>query len=545
MPRLLPLLVLGGAALAAPGLDLARLATETVDEITVSAVYYTSEVVDGQPVRVFGYLARPTNVTGRIPGVIELHGGGGTANRQSALNTAKLGVCVLNLDWSGKPEKAEHVTQVGALGDPELWNVRGVQADLSDCGADHLTLAIRRGLDLLAAQPEVDPDRLAVMGGSWGGFLSILAAGLDQRVKAAVSGFGCGGFNGTYELCARPLYDLSAAQQKYWFDHVDPLSHAADAVGPVALMTGTNDLHFWLSGAVATFAKLPAGSRLILAPNCVHTGGYGVLWPNAEWLRTQFLGGPAWPEVKDFSFDGRRASWRVADPLKVTDARLYVSPGRDDWPGRIWLPFRAELQGDRYHAELPDWLAGAEADAYPLVIDEQRRSVSVPPLHLAGRPLAEVSAARPEPGLIDDFRAGVDLWRLLFGNHTKARLTWQRDDSALVVAEQQHKAQAIELETNLIQLARAALRPAGVLALRVGGTGLGPELRVTLTSRVCQRDEQSWTVKLPLPAGADWHELAVPLKQFGEVDWGQVEKLAFGWQAAPEAVLRLAEIRVR
>jgi cephalosporin-C deacetylase len=46
-----------------------------------------------------------------------------------------------------------------------------------------------RGLDFLAAQPEVDAKRLAVMGASQGGGVSLLVAGLDPRVVAVAADF--------------------------------------------------------------------------------------------------------------------------------------------------------------------------------------------------------------------------------------------------------------------------------------------------------------------------------------------------------------------
>ncbi|MEW5991346.1 MAG: alpha/beta fold hydrolase [Chloroflexota bacterium] len=45
---------------------------------------------------------------------------------------------------------------------------------------------LRAGLDLLAARPEVDPSRLAVVGHDFGGMLAILAAAEDPRVRSLV-----------------------------------------------------------------------------------------------------------------------------------------------------------------------------------------------------------------------------------------------------------------------------------------------------------------------------------------------------------------------
>lgn len=46
-----------------------------------------------------------------------------------------------------------------------------------------------RGVDFLAARPEVDANRLAVMGASQGGGVSVLVAGLDPRITAVSADF--------------------------------------------------------------------------------------------------------------------------------------------------------------------------------------------------------------------------------------------------------------------------------------------------------------------------------------------------------------------
>jgi len=47
-------------------------------------------------------------------------------------------------------------------------------------------LAMRKGLDYLASQPNVDSKRLGVTGLSGGGWQTAVLSGLDERVVAAV-----------------------------------------------------------------------------------------------------------------------------------------------------------------------------------------------------------------------------------------------------------------------------------------------------------------------------------------------------------------------
>jgi dienelactone hydrolase len=45
---------------------------------------------------------------------------------------------------------------------------------------------LRRGLDYLESRPDIDPDRVAIFGGSLGGWIGSILAAVDPRIKAAI-----------------------------------------------------------------------------------------------------------------------------------------------------------------------------------------------------------------------------------------------------------------------------------------------------------------------------------------------------------------------
>ncbi len=45
---------------------------------------------------------------------------------------------------------------------------------------------LRRGIDYLLSRPDIDPERIAIFGGSLGGWIGSILAGVDKRIKAAV-----------------------------------------------------------------------------------------------------------------------------------------------------------------------------------------------------------------------------------------------------------------------------------------------------------------------------------------------------------------------
>jgi dienelactone hydrolase len=133
-------------------------------------------------------LYEPDHIQGRIPAILNVHGHeplGYTAEykQKRCINFAKRGILALSLEWFG----------FGQLAQP--YNAHDYGAHLDLVGANALGLfylAMRRGLDYLAALPDVDPSRLGVTGLSGGGWQTIVLSALDPRVKVAVevAGFG-------------------------------------------------------------------------------------------------------------------------------------------------------------------------------------------------------------------------------------------------------------------------------------------------------------------------------------------------------------------
>ena len=124
--------------------------------------------------RVAGYLVLPRG-RGPFPGVLFLHPGQGDRSTflDEAIALAGRGIAALTID---NPEQR---TAEGAPR-PRPWDAEGARADRA-----RLVVDARRGLDLLAARPEVDSRRLGLVGHSLGSKVGAAVAALDERVTAA------------------------------------------------------------------------------------------------------------------------------------------------------------------------------------------------------------------------------------------------------------------------------------------------------------------------------------------------------------------------
>src|SRR5437870_3221533 len=133
-------------------------------------------------------LYEPQKVNGKAPAILnvighEVAGNAAEYEQKRCINVAKRGMLALSLEWPG----------FGELSQPENGHDYGAHLDLVGANAlGFFYLAMRRGLDYLAAVPQVDPARLGVTGLSGGGWQTIVLSALDERVAVAVevAGFG-------------------------------------------------------------------------------------------------------------------------------------------------------------------------------------------------------------------------------------------------------------------------------------------------------------------------------------------------------------------
>lgn len=151
------------------------------------------EVVDG--VEAYGLVSIPHGLTGKAPLMICQHGGGGNPELVHGMLE---GAGVGNYGWmTMRALKEGYVTLEPALlfpfgGKEDIKgpNRQKLDQDLQYLGTSILAVEvykISRLIDVACARPEVDKDRIAMMGLSYGGCYTLYTAALDTRIDAAVS----------------------------------------------------------------------------------------------------------------------------------------------------------------------------------------------------------------------------------------------------------------------------------------------------------------------------------------------------------------------
>ncbi len=133
-------------------------------------------------------LYEPEHPSGKMPAILNVHGHVGAVGKaiefkqKRCIEYARHGIAALSLDWflHGELNAKGNDHSFGAHLDLAGANVLGI-----------FYLEMRRGLDYLYNNPNVDRNRIGVTGLSGGGWQTIVLSSLDERVRAAnpVAGF--------------------------------------------------------------------------------------------------------------------------------------------------------------------------------------------------------------------------------------------------------------------------------------------------------------------------------------------------------------------
>jgi dienelactone hydrolase len=369
------------------------LSTETVEGVVFQEVEYTSRVVNGAPERVQGILAFPEGGK-KLPGVFWSMGGMAPASRFFPGLLAKKGYACLAVTLPHK-----------------LRNSFLVPFNTKDPASANLTLLARdqlRGITLLSQRPEVDPDRLAVAGASYGGVFATLIAGADPRIKAGFSFFG----GGHHELGTNlPQFQKMETLEdvETWGRTIDPAFRLKQKAIPFLWGIAFNDQWFFFPAVTRTFMEA-AGTekRAFIMPHWRHGFPPEIDETLFNFLDTTPVAAkprPAYnsPGPVTVREEGGRAvaSFEWTGGNAAAKAEVVVSYGEDTpwfgWTHRAAFILPASVEGKRATARIPVPSRQLPLIAWGNLTDANGFLVSTPPLVLGPAELAKL----PEEASLD------------------------------------------------------------------------------------------------------------------------------------------------
>jgi hypothetical protein len=312
------------------------------------SVYYEGEPRKGKPTRVFAYIAYPEKPSGRMPAVVLVHGGAGRAFQDWAKMWADRGYVALAMDHFGNGPDGKPLPDGGPnIGDPFA------EPDIREGWPYHAVADVVRAVSLLASMPEVDPKRIGVTGVSWGGYLTCIAAGLDDRLKAAVPVYGCG-FLHEGSIWQETMMQMDSELRARWIENFEPSRYVGQAGMPMLFLNSTNDTCFWFGSYQKTYG-LVKNRTLCIKPDMTHGQDQGASPVEIGLFMDQWLkGGKPLPKPGKVRVKGNDVEMEFKSPVPLASAVLICTTDTGGWKDRKWITVPAKIEGTKVHAQLPD-----------------------------------------------------------------------------------------------------------------------------------------------------------------------------------------------
>jgi cephalosporin-C deacetylase len=223
-----------------PELDIALDSRHMDDLAEVYRISFTS--LHG--VRIHGWMTLPVGREKPVPGVA-LFPGYSTGRISPAVDYSRRGYATVSIqvrgygvDQESYPDDNRRYMTIGCR-KPETYIYREI---VCHC---------LRAVEILSERPEVDPKRIAAVGGSQGGGLSLLVAGLNPKVAAVVANVPfLTDFQRSMTMCGAPYRDLVTYMEQHPFSrdsvintvrYFDTASLAGRITAPVIVSAGLFD----------------------------------------------------------------------------------------------------------------------------------------------------------------------------------------------------------------------------------------------------------------------------------------------------------------
>lgn len=231
----------------------------------VHAIFYDALPFGGKPTRVFAWMGLPAKPAGKVPGIVLVHGGGGTAFKEWVRKWNDQGFAAISIAVEGqtdvntqKEPKRPPVWERHAWAGPAR---QGTFADtklpLKDQWMYHALADTMLANSLLRSLPEVDPGKIGVMGISWGGVVTSTVIGLDERFAFGIPTYGCGHLFDAENHWGAALHDNEGYKQVW-----DAMNYADHVRMPVLWLSWPQDAHFPLGCQAENYRRTP-GPRMV------------------------------------------------------------------------------------------------------------------------------------------------------------------------------------------------------------------------------------------------------------------------------------------
>ncbi len=323
----------------------------------VHSLKYEGEAFHKKPTSVFAYYASPATLgkapkNKTFPGIVLVHGGGGTTFSKWAEIWAQRGYAAIAMDLAGRGAERKRLPDGGP---DQTTNAKfgSIDGPITDQWSYHAVANVIRGHSLLLSFDDVDRKRTALTGISWGGYLTCIVAGLDQRFQVAMPVYGCGFLKENSAWVTSQFDKMTLAQKNRWHDLWDPSRYIGAATMPVVFLNGTNDFAYPMDSYSKTCALVQGEKNYSIQLRMRH--GHIFDFPEFFLAIDQYIkGGTPLPVVSRPTVKDGTLTTTVKTSTKLITAQLYYTTGpHRQNKARSWTTKSLTIDGNTIRGAAP------------------------------------------------------------------------------------------------------------------------------------------------------------------------------------------------
>ena len=327
--------------------------------INITDILFFSERYNDINIYVFAELLIPLDMNLPLPGILIIHGYGGTHSSfvEFGLEIAKEGYITILIDAPDGGRSTHYPNKAPS-------SVVNTTHGPKDSYFYHVAWAGLRAITVLEQLNEVDKNKIAVTGGSMGGIMSFIIGAIDPRVKATIPIVAGGNLfdlllSGTLaDALTTPELSLNSTNVVNFVKYFDVYAYASELDIPTLMLSSTNDEYFTLIGLNDTFSVIHSEKWWFLAPNWHHFSVYpGWIDAGIRFLDYVFKNATPLPSI---DYDSLSTTF---DSINVTvNGNVhgnYILYWRTGMTGDIWKPTTMDTVSNlHYSSQIIPYLSG-------------------------------------------------------------------------------------------------------------------------------------------------------------------------------------------
>ncbi|NDP21135.1 MAG: DUF4832 domain-containing protein [Paludibacter sp.] len=325
---------------------------------SISTIYYKSIEYQGKETEVYaiyctpGMLFKDKSLDKNLPIVVCVHGGAGIPYRDWIIRWARKGYAAIAMDWRGNGSDKKHLVNGGPEQTPDNIQLH-YDRNIKDSWTYQAVSQIILAHSLILSFPEVNPSKSVITGLSWGGFLTSLVSGIDNRFKAAIPVYGCG-YIYEHDFWNNNSLKMDKDLYQKWITHFDSSVSLRKTSVPFLFVAGTNDFYYPIT-IWQKSASLVKNKRQLLKFEMPHatkaTFDVEEIYAFANSMVNDSIQLPKFTSVK---LKGLLLKAKISSKTRITRAELlYTEDDSEKWYKKKWKHVDLGIKNNSVEAKLP------------------------------------------------------------------------------------------------------------------------------------------------------------------------------------------------